>query len=46
MGIDASAIVALGVGMDFPEFIIDRDASGRLIPAEAAKNRTVRITES
>ena len=46
MGIDASAIVALGVGMDFPEYIIDRDASGRLIPAEAAKNRTVRITES
>jgi outer membrane protein OmpA-like peptidoglycan-associated protein len=45
MGVDASTIVAVGVGMDFPGYANDRDAGGRLIPADAAKNRTVRITE-
>jgi outer membrane protein OmpA-like peptidoglycan-associated protein len=44
MGIPTSQIVARGVGMDFPEYVNDRDPHGRLMPAEAAKNRTVRIT--
>lgn len=44
LGVDSSAIIARGVGVDFPEYVNDRDASGRLIPADAAKNRTVRIT--
>ena len=43
LGVSPSTIVATGVGMEFPEYINDRDPSGRLIPAEAAKNRTVRI---
>ena len=44
LGIPASQIASRGAGMDFPEFVNDRDPQGRLIPAEAAKNRTVRIT--
>lgn len=43
LGVDSSTITARGVGMDFPEYVNDRDASGRLIPADATKNRTVRI---
>lgn len=43
LGVSPSTIVARGVGMEFPEYVDDRDSSGRLIPAEAAKNRTVRI---
>lgn len=43
LNVNPSMIVARGVGMDFPEYVNDRDQSGRLIPAEAAKNRTVRI---
>lgn len=45
MGVPTSTIVARGVGMNFPEYVNDRDAGGRLIPAEAARNRTVRISE-
>jgi hypothetical protein len=32
-----------GQGSDFPGYVTDRDAAGRLIPAAAALNRTVRI---
>jgi len=43
LGVNPSTIVAKGVGIDFPEYVNDRDASGRLIPAAAAKNWNVRI---
>jgi outer membrane protein OmpA-like peptidoglycan-associated protein len=32
-----------GLGSDFPGFAADRDETGRLLPAAAALNRTVRI---
>ena len=32
-----------GLGSDFPDYGADRDETGRLLPAAAALNRTVRI---
>ncbi len=32
-----------GLGSDFPGFVADRDAQGRLLPAAAALNRTVMV---
>ncbi len=41
LGVPAEHIRTRGVGTDHPEHIQDLDAQGRLIPAKAARNRTV-----
>jgi outer membrane protein OmpA-like peptidoglycan-associated protein len=43
LGVDSGRMQAVGVGMQDPSHAEDRDASGRLIPELAAKNRLVRI---
>ena len=43
LGADKNTVRAMGVGMNFPEFIPDRDRGNNLIPAMASKNRSVRI---
>ena len=44
LGDNASTFIVDGVGMNFPEYVNDRDGGGNLIPVEAAKNRSVRIS--
>ena len=44
LGVPAAHISTRGVGTDHPEHIKDLDARGRLIPAKAARNRTVILT--
>lgn len=43
-GINPERLTIDGVGTDFPQFIPDTDAQGRLLPGPAAQNRTVRLT--
>jgi len=43
LGVPVSQLRVLGLGSDFPGYVPDRDAAGRLIPATAALNRTVEI---
>jgi outer membrane protein OmpA-like peptidoglycan-associated protein len=44
LGVPAQRISTRGVGTDHPEHVDDVDAHGRLIPAKAARNRTVILT--
>lgn len=46
LGVDKGTVSAKGVGMNFPQFIPDRDRGNNLIPATASKNRSVRIQYS
>jgi OOP family OmpA-OmpF porin len=41
LGVPAARITTRGVGTNHPEHVDDIDADGRLIPAKAARNRTV-----
>ncbi len=44
LGVPSARIATRGVGTDHPEHVDDLDASGRLIPDKAARNRTVILT--
>ena len=44
LGVPADRISTEGVGIHHPEHVDDLDAEGRLIPARAARNRTVILT--
>ncbi|WP_194860787.1 OmpA family protein, partial [Dietzia sp. SYD-A1] len=45
-GVRPDQLTLSGVGTNFPEFVPDLDAAGNLIPAAAARNRTVRLSLS
>ena len=44
LGLPAGSITTKGVGINHPSHIADLDKNGRLIPDQAAKNRTVILT--
>lgn len=43
LGVPVPLLHVEGQGSDFPGYVTDRDAAGRLVPAAAALNRSVRI---
>ena len=43
LGVPADRLTAVGLGSDFPGYVMDRDAEGQLIPEVAAANRKVII---
>lgn len=46
LGVAASQLTSRGVGTNHPEHVDDLDAAGNLRPAQAVRNRTVRVTLS
>jgi OOP family OmpA-OmpF porin len=46
LGAQPAQITTTGVGSDFPQFVLDRDADGTLLAGPATLNRSVRITLS
>jgi outer membrane protein OmpA-like peptidoglycan-associated protein len=43
LGVPADRLSAVGLGSEFPGYVADHDAAGRLVPAAAAANRKVVI---
>jgi outer membrane protein OmpA-like peptidoglycan-associated protein len=43
LGVPAGSMTVVGLGSDFPGYVVDHDANGDLIPAAAAANRKVTI---
>ncbi|WP_460683313.1 OmpA family protein [Modestobacter lapidis] len=43
LGVPTASMTVLGLGSEFPGYVVDHDAAGNLIPAAAAANRTVVI---
>ena len=43
LGVPTERLTVVGLGSDFPGYILDRDAGGHLLPAAAAQNRRVTI---
>jgi outer membrane protein OmpA-like peptidoglycan-associated protein len=43
LGVPAGALTVVGLGSHFPEYVVDSDTAGNLVPAAAAANRKVVI---